>query len=81
MTEIPGPEIFPRPLWFSRNLGNFFESRAAVVGARCSQQVSWYKMVLELIMGYGKMFERMFVASVFRMIIGALLAPFRRRLR
>lgn len=32
-------------------------------------------------MGYGKMFERMFVASVFRMIIGAILAPFRRRLR
>lgn len=32
-------------------------------------------------MGYGKMFQRMFVAAVFRMIIGVLLGPFRRRLR
>jgi len=32
-------------------------------------------------MRYGKLFERMFVTSVFRLIIGALLAPFRRRLR
>ncbi len=31
-------------------------------------------------MGYGKMFERMFVASVFRLIIGAILKPFRRML-
>jgi len=32
-------------------------------------------------MGYGRMFERMFVASVFRMIIGAILAPMRRLFR
>lgn len=32
-------------------------------------------------MGYGRMFERMFVASVFRMIIGAILAPLRRLFR
>lgn len=32
-------------------------------------------------MGYGKMFERMFVAAVFRMVIGALLGPIRRRFR
>jgi hypothetical protein len=32
-------------------------------------------------MRYGKMFERMFVASVFRLIIGALLAPLRRLFR
>jgi hypothetical protein len=31
-------------------------------------------------MGYGKMFERMFIASVFRLIIGAILKPFRRML-
>lgn len=28
---------------------------------------------------YGRMFERMFVASIFRIIINAILAPFRGR--
>lgn len=32
-------------------------------------------------MGYGRMFERMFVASIFRLIIGVILRPFRRLLR
>lgn len=32
-------------------------------------------------MRYGRLFERMFVASVFRMIIGAILAPVRRLFR
>jgi hypothetical protein len=32
-------------------------------------------------MRYGRLFERMFVASVFRMIIGAILAPMRRLFR
>jgi len=31
-------------------------------------------------MSYGKLFERMFVTSVFRLIIGAILKPFRRLL-